>query len=55
MDIQDKEEHIPEMHLGLQYLTPEFIEEGVTGPEADLWSLGLIIYYMLTGRDAFEG
>lgn len=55
LDVQEKEEHVPEMHLGLQYLTPEFIEEGQTGPEADLWSLGLIIYYMLTGRDAFVG
>ena len=38
---------------GLCYCTPEYIEEGSIGPGTDLWSLGLIIYYMLTGKDAF--
>lgn len=39
----------------MQYCSPEYIEEGKSGPEDDLWSLGLIIFYMLTGKHAFDG
>ena len=49
------DQHIPLIEHGLRYCTPEFIEEGVTGFGSDLWALGLIIFYMLTGRHAFAG
>ena len=42
------------MGLGLQFISPEFIEEGIEGPEMDLWALGCIIYNMVTGRKPFN-
>ena len=49
----DNEEHLPELKDGLNYLAPEFIEEGLVGKANDFWSLGCIIFYMLTGKDPF--
>lgn len=49
----DNDQHVPLIEHGLRYCSPEFIEEGKTGVGADLWALGLIIFYMLTGRHAF--
>lgn len=36
------------------YIPPEILEEKVSGPAADLWSLGVIIYMMLTGESPFK-
>jgi serine/threonine protein kinase len=36
------------------YISPEVLEEKVSGPAADLWSLGVIIYMMLTGNSPFK-
>lgn len=49
----DKEEHLPDLYGGLNYLSPEYIEEGITGQGGDFWGLGCIIFYMLTGKDPF--
>ncbi|KAJ2132429.1 hypothetical protein IW136_005098 [Coemansia sp. RSA 678] len=35
----------PEMINGVEY----------TGPEVDIWSLGVVLYYMLTGKTPFQG
>lgn len=34
-------------------MCPEFVEEAKDGPGADMWSLGCIIFFMLTGKDPF--
>jgi serine/threonine protein kinase len=31
------------------YIPPEVLKEEVSGPSADLWSLGVIIYLMIYG------
>ena len=45
---------LPDMSEGLHFVCPEFIEENIEGPEMDLWALGCIIYYMVTGRKPFN-
>jgi serine/threonine-protein kinase len=37
------------------YVAPEVIREASTGPAADLYALGAVGYFMLTGRPPFEG
>ena len=38
-----------------QYMAPEQVAGGEVGPEADLYSLGMVAYELVTGRPAFEG
>ena len=38
----------------LDYVAPERIRGGGDGPAADLYSLGCVLYYALTGRVVFE-
>jgi serine/threonine protein kinase len=37
------------------YIAPEILKEEVSGPAADLWSLGVIIYMMICGKSPFKG
>ena len=37
------------------YISPEQAQAGEVGPSADLYSLGVIFYEMLTGKRAFTG
>ena len=39
----------------LNYMPPEYVEQGIESPAMDLWSLGCLIYHMLTGKVPFEG
>lgn len=40
----------------LDYMAPEqFDEDKETGPAADLWALGVVLYEMIAGRHPFEG
>jgi serine/threonine-protein kinase len=39
----------------LGYLAPEYIERGQIGPASDLYSLGVVMYEMLTGELPFQG
>lgn len=37
------------------YIPPEILKEEQSGPSADLWSLGVIIYMMISGKSPFKG
>jgi len=37
------------------YVAPEVIQAAGTGPSADLYALGAVAYFILTGRPPFEG
>ena len=45
----------PEVLGNLNYFSPEFIEFGQESPAMDFWALGCILYFMLTGKEPFEG
>ena len=36
------------------YMSPERIRGNASGPESDIWSLGVLMYQMLTGRQPFR-
>uniref|UniRef100_H3CSE2 non-specific serine/threonine protein kinase n=1 Tax=Tetraodon nigroviridis TaxID=99883 RepID=H3CSE2_TETNG len=38
----------------LEYMAPEMIKGEVVGPPADIWSIGVVTYIMLSGRLPFE-
>lgn len=35
-------------------MAPELIEEDLFSPAADFWSLGCLVYLMLTGKEPFD-
>ena len=37
------------------YIPPEILKEEQSGPSADLWSLGVIIFMMISGKSPFKG
>lgn len=37
------------------YIAPEIVSLEESGPAADLWSLGVIIYMMIGGKSPFKG
>jgi 3-phosphoinositide dependent protein kinase-1 len=39
----------------LAFLAPEYIEDREESYGTDLWAFGCIIFYMLTGREPFDG
>ncbi|NP_001007110.2 striated muscle preferentially expressed protein kinase [Danio rerio] len=42
-------------YLGtLEYMAPEMLKGDLVGPPADIWSLGVLSYIMLSGRHPFE-
>jgi len=52
------EEHrpvVPREGEGLHFIAPEYIEEGEESFGMDLWALGCIIYFMITGEKPFNG
>ena len=36
------------------YMSPEQLQEGNDGAQSDLWSLGVVVYEMLNGRNPFH-
>uniref|UniRef100_A0A4W5PI88 Striated muscle enriched protein kinase a n=1 Tax=Hucho hucho TaxID=62062 RepID=A0A4W5PI88_9TELE len=38
----------------LEYMSPEMVKGDVVGPPADIWSLGVLTYIMLSGRLPFQ-
>lgn len=46
---------MPTKDGGLAFLCPEYIEDYHESYGMDLWAFGCIIFYMLTGREPFEG
>ncbi|XP_035984101.1 striated muscle preferentially expressed protein kinase-like [Fundulus heteroclitus] len=38
----------------LEYMAPEMVKGEVVGPPADIWTVGVVTYIMLSGRQPFE-
>ncbi len=38
----------------LEYIAPEIIKDNVFSPKADIWSLGILLYYLATGHPPFS-
>lgn len=36
------------------YISPEILDEDPSGPPADFWSLGVIVFLMITGQSPFK-
>jgi len=43
------------VHGTPHYMAPETISDGKAGPAADLYALGCVAYFMLTGKTVFDG
>ncbi|MDA9950965.1 serine/threonine protein kinase [Oligoflexaceae bacterium] len=39
----------------LRYMSPEFIKNSIGTPSSDIYSLGMVLYELLTGEDLFVG
>jgi len=46
----DKNFQLPKFGEGLEYISPECIEDLEYSPAMDLWALGCVIFEMLTGE-----
>ena len=57
MNVYDSQENfkLPDINEGLEYISPECIEERIQTRAMDLWALGCLLFEMATGRKAFKG
>lgn len=37
------------------YISPEMVNDSVSGPFSDVWALGIIVYELYTGKRPFRG
>ena len=57
LNVFDSQENfeLPDIHEGLEYISPECVEDKIQSKAMDLWALGCLIFEMVTGRKAFKG
>jgi transcriptional regulator with GAF, ATPase, and Fis domain/serine/threonine protein kinase/Tfp pilus assembly protein PilF len=48
------EDNTPSFHGSILYMAPEVIKQGRISPQSDLYSLGVILYKMMTGEFPFS-
>ena len=47
--------HLQSLVGSPRYMAPEFFSDGMVGPAADIWAVGIIVHEVMTGQTVYSG